>query len=116
VIDLDIKFEAVSNRADWITDFEVVTDETETPVDITGASIAWAVRDKKTKSAALTATVDNGIIITDAPGGRFTVSFDDSQMRALCPATYDVGCTILLNGTTDQLFVGTVSVIDGIVP
>jgi hypothetical protein len=101
----------VSNRQDWSQAIDVV-DENGDDVTITSASISLAVRKKNDSSPSLEASVGSGITIVSP---RFTFAFTDTQMRGLDPGTYDVGCTVEIAGTVDQLIVGTVVVVDGIV-
>lgn len=107
--------ESVTNREDWVVPVEVTDPDSGDPIDITAATITLAVRDQKTKTQALEATVGDGITITDGPGGTFQWAFTESQMHGLCATTYDVGLVIEINAVKTQLFVGTVPVLDGIV-
>lgn len=104
----------VSNREDW-TGTIGATDLDNLPVDITGASIDFEVRDRTTKVQSLAASVGHGITITNGTDGIFEWSFTALQMGGLCPMTYEVGITLTLNGGITQLFIGTVPVLDGIV-
>jgi len=37
-------------------------------------------------------------------------------MHGICAETYDVGLTVRINGSTRQLAIGTIAVLDGVVP
>lgn len=102
----------LSNREDYDQDFQAF-DDTDTALDLTGATIVFEFRDKQTKASALEASTANGkiTIVTTT----FTVALSPTDTRTLCAKDYDLGCTLLLNGVTTQLFAGTISVIDGIV-
>ncbi|MGJ5075498.1 hypothetical protein [Bradyrhizobium oligotrophicum] len=102
-----------SNRADWTVQISATDADTGDALDFTGASVTVAVKDES-GCQRLLATTDNGKI-TLLSTGVIQFTFDDSEMRGLCPATYLVGATYLLNGETNQLFVGTVNVYDGVV-
>jgi|SRR5215471_10872102 len=111
---LEATFEPVSNREDWIETCEV-RDQSNALVDLTGAVIVIAVRDKQTKSQLMQALTADSSITINAPG-IFQFTFPLSKMRTMTASkAYEIGCTIQLNGTTQQFFVGTVNVIDGIV-
>lgn len=104
----------VSNKATWTETVEV-TDEDGEAVDISDATIVVAVRNKRSKTVELTAETDDGITL---PGdtGAFQWTFSVSRMSAVCPETYDVGVTIEIDDVTTQLFLGTVAILDGVVP
>ena len=101
----------ISNREDWIQSIDVV-DENGGDVDISAAQITLAVRKRNDTVPALTATVGDGIALASP---RFTFTFDVGDMRALAAGTYDVGCVVTVSGTTTQLIVGTVAIVDGVV-
>jgi len=112
---LQAVFEPVSNREDWVEQCEV-RDENNALVDLTGAVIVMAVRDRSTKTNLLNAKTADNTIVIQGPG-LFQFTFPVSQMRGLdASKAYDIGCTIQLNGVTQQFFIGSVSVLDGIVP
>jgi len=104
----------VSNRADWRVTREVVDDDTDARVDLTGAEIRFEVRDRRSCSTLLRASTTDGRITIDDTG-TFTVAFSASDMRNLAAGIYDVGCIIIMNGVTDQFILGTVTVLDGVV-
>lgn len=112
---LQATFEPVSNREDWIEQCEVRT-EAGVLVDLSAAVIVMAVRERQSKQQKLLAQTADSTITIDATG-IFTFTFTLAQMRGLdASKAYDMGCTIQLNGTTQQFFVGSVPVIDGVVP
>ncbi len=103
----------VSNREDLEIDCEITDDETGDLIDLTGAVIVFEVRDHRC-STVLSATTTNGkITIPDT--GTFIVAFAESEMNELPNDTYEWGCTLLINGGTRQLGIGTVPVLDGVV-
>ena len=113
----------VSNRQDWQFIRQVIDDDTGEPVDLAAASITFEVRQRSddqhsgalgSSHATLSATTANGkITIVDA--GTFQVWFPLADMQALAPGYYDAGCTITVNGITEQLLSATLPVVDGIV-
>jgi hypothetical protein len=122
---LRVELGPVSNRQDWLDQVEVF-DEANNLVDIATAVIVLAVRNKQANhwtsatigasDPLLLAQTADGTIIVPALGV-FQFFFPVSAMRSLCVSRqYEVGCTMQLNGLTQSLFTGTVSVLDGIVP
>lgn len=109
---------AASNRATWTFSIELTDPDTDLAIDLTGATISIAVAEQQSKDALLTgSTVDGKIVIaTPATDGAFTVTFPLTDMETLEAGLYDAGITVLLaSGTTYQLLVATLPVIDGIV-
>lgn len=108
-----IDFEPITNREDWIDQFEV-RDVSNALVDLSAASINLSVRDKTSKRVHLHAEVGSGITVDGL--GLFTVSFLVGQMRSLdASLTYEVGCVIKRGNSTQQYFTGVIPVMDGIV-
>lgn len=103
-----------SNRAGFSRMFEIEDDETGDPVDLSDCEIVFAIRDPKSRSVMLTGSVGNGVTVTDT--GVFQVVFTATQMRALCAQTYEIGCTVSNDDSEpQQLIIGTLPVLDGIV-
>lgn len=106
---------SVSNKADWIEAYGLDDSETGDPVDISDASeITVAIRDPSCGEISASASLSGGGI-EHIETGVFQWHFTSAQMRGLCPQNYEVGLTILKDGETIQLFIGTLSVLDGIV-
>lgn len=100
-----------SNKADWTFDITATDADTGGAIDFTGASVKFEVKDKN-NCQRLCATIGSGI--TQPVGTTLEISFTATQMEALCPGSYKVGCVFELNGETDQLLTGTVSIYDGV--
>lgn len=100
-----------SNKADWAFDVTAIDAETGSSIDFTGATVALAVNDEN-GCQVLSASIGSGITQPDAY--TLSVLFADQQMKALCPGSYKVGMVYSLNGETNQIFSGTVSVYDGV--
>lgn len=100
-----------SNKADWAFDVTATDSETGAAIDFTGATVALAVKDEK-GCQVLSASIGSGITQSDAY--TLSVLFADQQMKALCPGSYKVGMVYALNGETNQILTGTVSIYDGI--
>ncbi len=105
---------AASNRADWISAFELVDDETDALVDLSAATITFELRDPVSKSALISATTGNGRV-TIPGSGTFVVTIPDDLMRGLSPGQYEIGCIVEIAGVVTQLLAAQVSVIDGVV-
>lgn len=101
-----------SNKADWIIQISATDADTGDDIDFTGADIAFVVKDEN-NCQVLSASTDDGAI-TLPSSTVLQVQFTPTQMQALCAGSYKVGCVYELNGETDQLLVGTVSIYDGI--
>lgn len=100
-----------SNKADWIFQITATDADTGDDIDFTGASVLFVVKDEN-GCQKLSASIGSGI--TQPTGLVLQVQFTPSQMETLCPGSYKVGCVYKLNGETDQLLSGTVSVYDGV--
>ena len=105
----------VSNKADWIEAYGLDDSETGDPIDISDADeITVSIRNTANQHVELTATLSGGTI-EHIETGVFQWTFPLAQMRTLCAKNYDVGLTILKDDETIQLFIGTLSVMDGVV-
>lgn len=95
--------------------FKLTDSESGDAIDITDAEeITVSIRDPKSKCILLTGTLTGGeISLVD--DGTFEITFDEDTMGALVAKTYEIGCTIKINGDTTQLLVGKLPVVDGIV-
>ncbi len=106
--------EPVSNRETWTRSAEVF-ESAPGDIDITGAAITVGLRDQKTKSVMHNLTVGDGVTITSGTGGAFEWTLTETQMRSICPGTYDLGIVVEISDTYTQLFAGTVPVVDGVI-
>lgn len=101
-----------SNRASWIFDVTATDVDTGAAIVFTGATVSFALRDD-TNCLKFSASIGSGITLTDPNTLEFF--FTEAQMQPLCPGSYKIGSTYTLNGETVQIFVGTVSIYDGVV-
>ncbi len=105
----------VSNKATWKETFKLTDSEDGDAIDISGAEeITISIRDPKSRCILLTGSLSDGDI-TIVDDGTFQLLFDDDTMGALSAKTYDIGCTIKIDGETTQLLVGKLPVVDGVV-
>lgn len=101
----------ISNRETYIQDMQVL-DENDDPIDVTGATIVFEMRERTDTSAVLSADTDDGITISTTT---FTIRFEVDDVRDLEAGEYEVGITIEMDGDTTQLVAGSISVVDGVV-
>lgn len=110
-----VTFPPRSNRASWRF-IGLVTDLDDNPIDLSTFSLVFQVNDKD-GCARLTASTANGkLTITGL--GIFQVFFTVTEMRSLCTGTYQTGLTVTNDdrSQTEQLSVGPLPMIDGVVP
>lgn len=110
----------ISTAADWRDAISLADQETGDPLDLTGCSITFNVRESETypddygwrgppnsTNAVLSGSTSGGqITITDL--GVFQWAFP--APLNLCPGEHDVGIVISRSGETIQLFLGTIIV------
>lgn len=107
----------VSNRADWIDTVEVIDEEAESGeemIDLAGCDIVLSITDGDDVERAAASTEDGTILIADI--GVFQFTIPRATMTNLIPGAYQAGVTIARDGETSQAIIGTVNVLDGIVP
>lgn len=102
---------ALSNREDYIESFEAF-DENGAAVDLTGATIVYAAADTNCSPVLSASTADGKITISTTVA---TITIPHTEIRGVEPKSYNVGCTIDLNGVVKQFFVGTITIYDGVV-
>lgn len=117
-----------SNRSTFSAQFEVVDDDTDEDIDLTGLSITFELRacggplDYSRQSpsfpdnTSLVATTANGKI-TLVSDGIFQVVFSADEMKTLsAPRTYEIGVTVADGtGWIEQYIIGTLPVLNGVV-
>ncbi len=119
--------DTITNRADWNTTIQIVDADTEEPVDLTGVDAYMQVVTCPSNndcgpcdygfsgcSAALSGSTEDGRISISSDGV-LSWSFPASSLRGLCPQTYDIGVILKKDEQTTQLFLGKVTVLDGVV-
>lgn len=112
----DVSFNPQSNQASWVF-IGMVTDLEDKPIDISACSMVFAVRERRGGGQRLVASTDNGKI-TYPSLGVFRWFFTESEMNGLCSGTYDTGLTLTNDdgSQTVQLSVGSLPIVDGVVP
>lgn len=108
-------FDQVSNRATWTEAIELIDDDTGELLNISAATeIIVEIREPRTFTPVLTASLANGKV-TRPSLGVFQWKFTSDEMRTLCALTYEVGATLTMAGDTEQIVIGTLPVLDGVV-
>lgn len=110
---LEVMLARVSNRATWRDVIELTDADTGDAIDLSEADIVVEVADDCGR-ILLSATTDNGKV-TVLTAGSAEFVFTRDEMATLCPGTYRVGGTVTIDGDTEQVFFGTVPVMDGVV-
>lgn len=100
---------AVTNQADWVQPIQLKDGETGELIDLTGAAINVRMVDER-GNQKFSLTVGDGVEITDT--GIFEFTVPASTMTNLCPGSYPIGSIYSLNGEVNDVFVGTVSVVE----
>lgn len=103
---------AAANNADWKTQFQFTDGGTGDFLDFTGANIEIEVRDND-GCRKIEASTGNGKIAIISIG-IFEMTVPASEMKCLCPGSYQIGGVYALNGETISLFTGSLSVINGV--
>ena len=107
-----IKGFTATDDADWSETVELIDGETNGPLD--ASDLAFELQVKDGGQVVLSATTaDNSI--TRPSSSEIAWRFPRERMRGLCPGTtYKVGCVYIdLSGNVEQLFVGSLALIDG---
>jgi hypothetical protein len=103
-----------STRADWELLVAFVDDDTDEPLELSGASIIVELRDRLGGQIVISATTSNGLVsLVDT--GAFQIAVPAATMKSLRDDMYEVGGTYTLNGSTRQFVIGLLPVLDGIV-
>jgi len=110
---LQVTLGRVSNRADWSDVIELTDAETGEGIDLAAATILIEVTDDCDRRVLSGSTTDGKVGVIAMGQCEFT--FPRQEMIRLCPGTYHLGCTVTIGDETDQIFIGTVPVVDGVV-
>ena len=110
----EIRFPRTSNRADWRFWVKNTDPSNGSLVDLPASQVTLQVRRHDGRGPVLSAAPGDGKI-TSPQAGVLEVRFPASEMRNLCPDTYEVGAIISDGTDTVQLILGAVPVTDGVV-
>lgn len=104
-----------SNREDWTIQFYASDEDTGNALDFsTATAITFALNNPD--GCQLLSASKSGGTITTPQAGYVEIALTEAQMATLCAGSYPIGCNYVLNGVTAQLFTGTASIYDGVVP
>jgi hypothetical protein len=109
----------ISQNEDWVVPFLYAQSSdgvTFTPIDLTGSLLKLEIRSAESEHEAIVSTFspDNGIIITNAVGGSFTIVIDRSKSVRLAPGTYYTDLVrTMTSGLQERLWEGTATVVEG---
>lgn len=107
--------EQASNRAQWIGQVDVTDADTGDYADISGASaITLEIVDPSSCRPVLTASLANGKI-TLPDTGLIQWAFTKEDMGVLRPVTHSAAMTMTLGGSTVQLMIARLPVLEGFI-
>jgi hypothetical protein len=103
-----------TDDADWGVAIEIIDADTNLPMDISSASITFALSVKDDCGSVVLSASSDAATITKPDDNTIQWLFTTTQMGALCAGTtYSVGVTMTTAAGTIQVIVGTLAVIDG---
>jgi len=108
---LRIQFPEISNRETWSETLALSEDGAPLP-DIASCSFSFALRVQGTATPVIEGTEADLLTVDPAES---TVSWA-IDMRGQGAGYYDVGLTVERAGRITQILVGTIEVLDGVVP
>jgi hypothetical protein len=111
----------ISKNEDWLVPFlyqAVASDGvTTTPIDLTGSLLKLEIRMLEADHEAIVgvfSSPDDGIVITNAVGGTFTILIDRARSARLAPGQYVTDLVRLMpSGYQERMWEGTATVIEG---
>lgn len=109
----------ISNKADWNGPFiQLIDDDTGLVIDILNIAVGfdcWVYVKTIEGVQQVLGSVANGKVVAstgpDGPG--FQWHFTKNDLSGLCAGPHRFGIKTLTNGETNDLFVGTVGIIEG---
>jgi len=102
----------IANNGDWQRSFVFEDADTGQPISLSGAYVELEIRDQN-NCRYLSATTDNGMLTISADG-TVNLKMPALDIKRLRQGEYPIGMFYQLNGDTVSLFVGTLSVVDGV--
>lgn len=104
--------EEAANNADYDIEITATDEETGDLIDFNGADIVVTMSDGERCKKLSATTAEGSIVILGL--GVIGVSFSATEMRCVQPGSYNIGGVYKLNDKTVPLFIGTVTVVDGV--
>jgi len=108
---LRIQFPEISNRETWSETLELSENGASLP-DLASCKFSFAMRMQGTQAPIITGT-EADLLTVDGQAGTLSWNIDARQLQ---PGYYDVGATVERSERFEQILVGTIEVIDGVVP
>ena len=111
----------IALNEDWVVAFvynSVGSDGvTLTPIDLTGSLLKLEIRTQETDNEAIVfsfSSPNDGIWITNATAGQFTVTIERDKSARLAPGTYVTDLVRLMpSGLQERMWEGTCTVVEG---
>jgi hypothetical protein len=111
----------ISMNEDWIVPFLYETSPdggvTHTPIDLTGSTLMMEIRHQESDHEVVLslASPDQGIFISDATGGAFTILITREQLAQFAPGAYVADLVRLMtNGYVERILdLDVVTVVEG---
>lgn len=103
-----------SNREDYPYIGQIIDDDTDGPIDLSAATIVAQVSDQEGCRRILLGTATGEITLPEPT--TFRILIPRSLMTNLCAGQYQIGLTVENAGLTTSFIIGTLPVLDGIVP
>lgn len=101
------QLEPISNRADYVERITLGSDGSYPAVEAAKFRICG-------KGADIQKTLGDGITY-DSGTGVMVVTIDNAALQSVSPGSYDVGILLTISGAEEQLFAGTIAIVDGVV-
>lgn len=101
----------VSQNADWVVNFVYTIDGN--PIDLTGSTLNMQVRKREEENSVMIDLYSplNGIAVTDALSGEFTITIKRDITRRIAPDQYVTDITRLRpDGLVERLFEGVANI------
>jgi hypothetical protein len=101
----------ISNQADWLDSHYVYDEDTNDPIDLTGATITLKVASHPSNVLLTVSTTSGEITIPTT--GYFTWSIPATSMTTFCAGTYRAQINIERDGEKLAFFLGTITIEEG---
>lgn len=105
-------FGPVSNRAEWYERISIRPSASDPVPDVSEIVLTVSGRG----CPKITKKLSEEGISYDTETGIFEFTIDDDDMRRFSAGTYDMGILLTISDVDEQLFAGSLHVVDGVVP
>jgi hypothetical protein len=110
---------SIAKNEDWIVPFVYSSPNgggAGVPINLTGSTLKLEVRMREADHEALISVFspDNGIVITDAAAGQFTITIARSRLSRVAAGSYFVDFVRLTpTGVQERIWEGEATIVDG---